>query len=536
MDKRVLLVSILGIVFSLVVVHALQINQGHEFSFDNFSVIMETQIDVNTTYYSENELIFVNTSDYTLNFSISVVSDNSIINVSLYGVYTAEYANFTALNRSNDTSANFTLGNFTPSASIRVYHDGTENTSLGPLTPNSSGYITFSWGFSGSQNFEFRELPYQLDLNGPIDALNSSNNSIIFNATGYDRTTNMTCDLYIDGALNTSFTCNNATAASVIVDGLSEASHNWSITLRDAGGNTNVSETRNFTVDLSAPTFGTPTETGLSGTAVTITYSTNELTDTRVRYGTVTGTYTNELYNGANVTGHSVTLTSLSTSTTYYYVLNATDMATPDPNVAQSAEYSFTTLSGGVGSPGGGGGGPPLVTPEPEIIVVEPIISFLENRSEEFIRNNFFDDILGYSEAVNALVDFQDYSIPVAMFTVFGWEVGETIGVESEVANLLGAGVISLLVGGVYISRNWKVEFGGLTMPQKRENRRVKRDGILKGLSKARNRLRRDLGLEEERKKVHIRREKTMDVRRRNLQEKREMLAGRKKIVFKKKE
>lgn len=80
-------------------------------------------------------------------------------------------------------------------------------------------------------------------------------------------------------------------------------------------------------------------------TSTTITWSTNELSDSLVKYGTGSGNYTQIASNATNVTSHSILLTGLTTNTTYYYVVNSTDLS---GNSAQSSEYSFTTSSVGV--------------------------------------------------------------------------------------------------------------------------------------------------------------------------------------------
>jgi hypothetical protein len=64
--------------------------------------------------------------------------------------------NFTAVNTSAGTAANITVGVFNTADEVKVYHDGTENTTLGPLTPNASGYVNFSWSFMGVKNFELK--------------------------------------------------------------------------------------------------------------------------------------------------------------------------------------------------------------------------------------------------------------------------------------------------------------------------------------------------------------------------------------------
>ncbi len=203
--------------------------------------------------FHDNVFECSNSSGYALNSQIGVKSDN-LINVSLVNIFNAEWLNFSAVNTSANTEANFTIGVFQTTDKVRVYHDGAENTSLGPLIPNSSGYINFTWTFAGEKNFEVRVPPYQLDLNSPITDYNSTSTNITFNWTGYDSSTNMTTDITIDGAVNQSdVITNNTTPTIKTILGFEEGIHNWSVTIIDAGGNTNSSFIYNFTIDLSPP-------------------------------------------------------------------------------------------------------------------------------------------------------------------------------------------------------------------------------------------------------------------------------------------
>ena len=72
-----------------------------------------------------------------------------------------------------------------------------------------------------------------------------------------------------------------------------------------------------------------------------ITWETDELADTRVKYGTLPGAYTKEYHGYLNVFSHSANITWLLEDTFYYYVVNSTDIA---GNSNQTAERTFRTL------------------------------------------------------------------------------------------------------------------------------------------------------------------------------------------------
>jgi hypothetical protein len=74
--------------------------------------------------------------------------------------------------------------------------------------------------------------------------------------------------------------------------------------------------------------------------SATITWDTNEPSNSLVKYGTESGNCTSQKYDSENVTSHSIALTGLLSNTTYYFVVNSTDQS---GNSNQSAEHNFTT-------------------------------------------------------------------------------------------------------------------------------------------------------------------------------------------------
>jgi hypothetical protein len=137
------------------------------------------------------------------------------------------------------------------------------------ITNISNGtYTYYAWandtsGLSGQS--EVRTLnvgtvggdvtPPVISLLSPTEGayLNSSTVTFSFNATD-DTSSALNCSIYIDGNLNTTNnSVVNGSISSFIVSGLSDASHNWSINCNDAVPNYGISETRNFTVDTTAP-------------------------------------------------------------------------------------------------------------------------------------------------------------------------------------------------------------------------------------------------------------------------------------------
>jgi hypothetical protein len=92
--------------------------------------------------------------------------------------------------------------------------------------------------------------------------------------------------------------------------------------------------------DTTPPAITTVANTTPTTDSVTITWDTDEGSDSLVKYGTVVGTYTAEEYDATITASHSIALTGLDADTTYYFVVNSTDAS---GNSAESEEHNFTT-------------------------------------------------------------------------------------------------------------------------------------------------------------------------------------------------
>jgi len=109
-----------------------------------------------------------------------------------------------------------------------------------------------------------------------------------------------------------------------------------------------------ITYDITSPN-SSAVSSSVTSTTSTITWTTNENTNSSINYGTDSslGTLSN---NSTLTTNHSVSLSSLSSSTVYYYNITPCDKA---GNCNITGPYDFTTSaaesSSGVTSSGGGG-------------------------------------------------------------------------------------------------------------------------------------------------------------------------------------
>jgi hypothetical protein len=112
---------------------------------------------------------------------------------------------------------------------------------------------------------------------------------------------------------------------------------------KDEAGNEGAYASDTTTLDRAVPVIFGISSSDVTGTSATITWTTDEASDSVVNYGTTTelGTIVSD---ATMVMNHSVTLTGLTPETTYYYEVWSTDSAgntaTDDNN---EAYYNFTT-------------------------------------------------------------------------------------------------------------------------------------------------------------------------------------------------
>ncbi|WDT74630.1 MAG: fibronectin type III domain-containing protein [Candidatus Manganitrophus sp.] len=120
--------------------------------------------------------------------------------------------------------------------------------------------------------------------------------------------------------------------------------YHYRIISKDAADNIATSGDRIFTTpappDTTPPTFSGIAAGNLTGNSATISWTTNELADTQVQYGTTTAYGSTTTLNSVLSTSHSQGLTGLSASTTYHYRVLSKDAA---GNLATSGDNTFTT-------------------------------------------------------------------------------------------------------------------------------------------------------------------------------------------------
>ena len=107
-----------------------------------------------------------------------------------------------------------------------------------------------------------------------------------------------------------------------------------------------VSEISSFVTD-AAPDVTLPIISDIvvteAATSVIVTWATDELADSFIDFGTVSGVLDLTVGDSEDVTAHEVTITNLSSGQTYFYTVGSSDRANNGPS--ESAEGSFTTSS-----------------------------------------------------------------------------------------------------------------------------------------------------------------------------------------------
>jgi len=98
--------------------------------------------------------------------------------------------------------------------------------------------------------------------------------------------------------------------------------------------------------DTTPPVISSVAASGITSSSATITWTTNEPSDSQVDYGPTAAYGSSTILDAAQVTAHSQTLSGLTPSALYHYRVKSKDAA---GNAAVSGDFTFTTSAPGVG-------------------------------------------------------------------------------------------------------------------------------------------------------------------------------------------
>ena len=105
----------------------------------------------------------------------------------------------------------------------------------------------------------------------------------------------------------------------------------------------NVSPKQHFTTappDTTPPVISSVAASGITRTAATITWTTNEPANARVDYGLTTAYGSQSALRASLLTTHTRNLSGLTRNTTYHYRARSTDASA---NLGLSGDFTFTT-------------------------------------------------------------------------------------------------------------------------------------------------------------------------------------------------
>lgn len=266
----------------------------------------------------------------------------------------------------NSTSANFTVNNSGTANITAIVVAGEGNVSIyenGISLVNGTNRVTIIRSYSAigdynitavyaaTQNYTASSTTYYVNVKdtippGPVTNLRETANStswILWNWTNPADADFHHVEVWIDGEFKLNTTNQYYNASGLL------ASTQYEIQIRavDNRSPANIGSFVNDTAwtqassDTTPPAITNVQNTSITDSSATISWSTDEIADSIVKYGTSPGVYTYTFTNFTLTMGHVAILTSLLSGTPYYYVVNSSDS---NGNSNQSMEYTFTTL------------------------------------------------------------------------------------------------------------------------------------------------------------------------------------------------
>jgi hypothetical protein len=190
--------------------------------------------------------------------------------------------------------------------------------------------------------------PPTLSLTAPANGSTVSG-VVIVSATASDNIGVAGVQFKLEGAKLGAEDLSSPYALSWDTSAAANGSHTLTAVARDYNGNTATAATVTVSIsnDKAAPVLSVIAATALTTGGATITWTTNEVSDSQVEYGTTTSYGSTTSLNTTFLTAHSVALTGLNAGTLYHYRVRSRDAA---GNLAVSGDFTLTTGAGtGIG-------------------------------------------------------------------------------------------------------------------------------------------------------------------------------------------
>ncbi|HXJ40148.1 MAG TPA: NPCBM/NEW2 domain-containing protein, partial [Bryobacteraceae bacterium] len=218
-----------------------------------------------------------------------------------------------------------------------------------------SGLNFSSWSDGGAQQHDILAPASAVTLTASfgapaISAVTAS--SITTSAATVTWTTDQASDSQVEYGTTTAYgasTTLNTTAVtshSVALTGLSSGTlYHYRVKSKNAAGQLATSGDFTFTTSTSgAPVISAVTASAITTTGATVTWTTDQASDSQVEYGTTTAYGSSTTLNTTAVTSHSVALTGLTSGTLYHYRVKSKNAA---GQLATSGDFTFTTSTSG---------------------------------------------------------------------------------------------------------------------------------------------------------------------------------------------
>jgi hypothetical protein len=187
------------------------------------------------------------------------------------------------------------------------------------------------------------------DVTPPVIAAVASNN-ISNSAATITWTTNEAADTQVEYGTTSAYGNTTTlvaaleTSHSQVVSGLTaDTLYHFRVISRDASGNVTTSDDFTFTtdtVDRNVPVITAVRASGITHQSATIFWTTDELADSQVGYGTTTEYAFASILDANTVTSHVMVLAGLTPNTLYHFRVISRD---PSGNLGVSQDFTFTT-------------------------------------------------------------------------------------------------------------------------------------------------------------------------------------------------
>jgi hypothetical protein len=197
------------------------------------------------------------------------------------------------------------------------------------------------------------------------------------------------------------------TGHSVAFGGLtSNTLYHFRVRSADAAGNLAASGDFSFTTasaaDTTPPVVSGVSASNVTATSATITWTTNEASDTQVDYGTTSSYGSSTTLAVSMVTSHSATLSNLVANTLQHFRVKSKDVAS---NLTSSGDFTFTTAT--IAPPPGGGTG----TVKTDYgVYPEPAPPALPAAGGTFVDPTFGTTIMRLTDANDGVFNVNSYS------------------------------------------------------------------------------------------------------------------------------